>query len=98
MNKIKVLIADDHALFREGTHSLIDHEKDMEVVGEASDGEETIKLVAELRPHVVLMDIAMPGVNGIEATRRIKADYPTTAVLILTAYDNDQYIVALLEA
>jgi DNA-binding NarL/FixJ family response regulator len=98
MNKIKVLIADDHALFREGTHSLIDHEKDMDVVGEASDGEETIKLVTELHPHVVLMDIAMPKVNGIEATRRIKADFPSTAVLILTAYDNDQYIVALLEA
>ncbi len=98
MNKIKVLIADDHALFREGTHSLIGHEKDMEVVGEACDGEETIKLVTELHPHVVLMDIAMPKVNGIEATRRIKADFPSTAVLILTAYDNDQYIIALLEA
>jgi len=98
MNKIKVLIADDHALFREGTHSLINHEKDMEVVGEANDGDEAIKLVSKLRPHVVLMDIAMPRVNGIEATRRIKADFPSTAVLILTAYDNDQYIVALLEA
>jgi len=70
----------------------------MAVVGEASDGEETIKLVTELHPHVVLMDIAMPKVNGIEATRRIKADFPSSAVLILTAYDNDQYIVALLEA
>jgi NarL family two-component system response regulator LiaR len=98
MNKIKIIIADDHALFREGTHSLIDHEKDMEVVGEASDGDETIKLVNKLRPHVVLMDIAMPRVNGIEATQRIKADFPATAVLILTAYDNDQYITALLEA
>jgi NarL family two-component system response regulator LiaR len=98
MNKIKVLIADDHALFREGTRSLIEQEKDMEVIGEASDGAETVKLVGELRPHVVLMDIAMPKVNGIEATRQIKADYPATAVLILTAYDNDQYIVALLEA
>ena len=98
MNKIKVLIADDHALFREGTRSLIEQEKDMEVSGEASDGAETVKLVKELRPHVVLMDIAMPKVNGIEATRQIKADYPATAVLILTAYDNDQYIVALLEA
>jgi two-component system, NarL family, response regulator LiaR len=98
MNKIKVIIADDHALFREGTHSLIGHEKDMEVIGEASDGEEAIKLVTELHPHVVLMDIAMPKVNGIEATKRIKADFPSTAVLILTAYDNDQYIVALLEA
>ena len=96
--KIKVLIADDHALFREGTHSLIDLENDMVVAGEACDGEEAIEMVARLEPHVVLMDIAMPRVNGIEATRRIKADYPGTAVLILTAYDNDQYIVALLEA
>ena len=95
---IKVLIADDHALFREGTHSLIDKEKDMTVVGEAADGEETISMVPRLHPHVVLMDIAMPKVNGIEATRRIKSDFPATAVLILTAYDNDQYIVALLEA
>lgn len=96
--KIKVLIADDHALFREGTRSLIDLEKDMEVIGEACDGEEAINLVEKLQPHVVLMDIAMPKVNGIEATKRIKADYPVAAVLILTAYDNDQYIVALLEA
>jgi len=98
MNKIKVLIADDHALFREGTRNLINQEKDMEVVGEASDGEETVILVTELKPHVVLMDIAMPVVNGIEATKRIKAKFHKIAVLILTAYDNDQYIVALLEA
>jgi NarL family two-component system response regulator LiaR len=98
MNKIKVIIADDHALFREGTRRLIEQQKDMEVIGEASDGQEAIKLVTELRPHVVLMDIAMPRVNGIEATQQIKARYPATAVLILTAYDNDQYIVALLDA
>jgi two-component system, NarL family, response regulator LiaR len=97
-DKIKVLIADDHALFREGTHSLIDLEKDMEVVGEASDGEQATEMVSRLQPHVVLMDIAMPGINGIEATRRIKEEFPATAVLILTAYDNDQYIIALLEA
>jgi NarL family two-component system response regulator LiaR len=70
----------------------------MEVIGEASNGEEAVELVEKLQPNVVLMDIAMPIVNGIEATRRIKADYPAAAVLILTAYDNDQYIVALLEA
>ncbi len=98
MGKIRVIIADDHELFREGTRNLIEQEKDMEVVGEASDGTEAIKLVTELGPHVVLMDIAMPKVNGIEATRHIKASHPSTAVLILTAYDNDQYIVALLEA
>ena len=98
MNKIRVIIADDHALFREGTRNLIEQEADLEVVGEASDGEEAVELVTRLQPHVVLMDIAMPRVNGIEATRQIKARHPAVAVLILTAYDNDQYIVALLEA
>jgi NarL family two-component system response regulator LiaR len=98
MGKIRVIIADDHLLFREGTRNLIEQEKDMEVVGEASNGEEAVELVTRLHPHVVLMDIAMPKVNGIEATRQIKARQPSTAVLILTAYDNDQYIIALLEA
>ena len=98
MGKIRVIIADDHVLFREGTRKLIDQEKDMEVIGEASNGEEAVKLVTELHPHIALMDIAMPEVNGIEATRQIKTSQPSTAVLILTAYDNDQYIMALLEA
>jgi len=98
MNKIKVILADDHVLFREGTRNLIEQERDIEVIGEASDGEEAIELVAKLHPHVALMDIAMPKVNGIEATREIKGRCPTTAVLILTAYDNDQYILAILEA
>lgn len=98
MNKIEVIIADDHVLFREGTRSLIEQEQDIEVVGEANDGEEAVALVTKLHPHVALMDIAMPKVNGIEATQQIKARHPATAVLILTAYDNDQYIVALLEA
>ena len=70
----------------------------MEVVGEASDGEEAIELATKLQPDVVIMDIAMPKLNGIEATKQIKALNPDTAVLILTAYDNDQYIFALLEA
>jgi NarL family two-component system response regulator LiaR len=98
VNEIKVIIADDHALFREGTRTLIEREKDMKVVGEASNGEEAIDLVTKLSPQVALVDIAMPRVNGIDATRQIKARHPSTAVLILTAYDNDQYIMALLEA
>ena len=98
MRKIKVILADDHVLVREGTRGLLEQEPDIKVLGEASDGEEAVELVAKLHPHVVLMDIAMPKVNGIEATRRIKASHPATAVLILTAYDNDQYILALLEA
>jgi len=98
MEKIRVLLAEDHVVVREGTRELIRREHDMEVVGEAGDGEEAIELATKLRPDVVIMDIAMPKVNGIEATKRIKEQYPTTAVLILTAYDNEQYIFALLEA
>ncbi len=98
MEKIRVLLAEDHVVVREGTRELIRREQDMEVVGEAGDGEEAIDLASKLRPDVVIMDIAMPKVNGIQATKRIKELYPTTAVLILTAYDNEQYIFALLDA
>ncbi|UCH86711.1 MAG: response regulator transcription factor [Dehalococcoidia bacterium] len=98
MDKISVLLAEDHVVVREGTRELIQRERDMEVIGEAGNGEEATKLAAELRPDVVLMDIAMPKLNGIEATKQIKALCPATAVLILTAYDSDQYIFALLEA
>ena len=96
--KIKVLLAEDHILVREGTRELVRHEPDMDVVGEAGDGEEAIKLANRLHPDVVIMDINMPRVNGIEATKQIKALEPATAVLVLTAYDNDQYIFAILEA
>jgi DNA-binding NarL/FixJ family response regulator len=98
MNKIRVLLAEDHVIVREGTRQIVQIEPDMEVVGEAGDGEEAVELANKLHPDVVIMDIAMPKLNGIEATKRIKALNPATAVLILTAYDNDQYIFALLEA
>lgn len=98
MDKIKVLLAEDHVIMREGTAEFVQREPDMEVVGEAGDGEEAVKLTTELQPDVVVMDIAMPKLNGIEATKRIKELYPSIAVLILTAYDYDQYIFALLEA
>ena len=83
---------------REGLRELICREADMEVVGEAGDGEETVRLAMELRPDIVLMDIAMPGLNGIEATRRIKEKLPHTCILVLTAYDNPEFIFAVIEA
>ena len=98
VDKITVVIADDHEIFRDGTRNLINKEEDIEVIGEVSDGKEAIELVNKLCPNIVLMDIAMPIINGIEATKQIKTNQPSTAVIILTAYDNDQYIVALLDA
>ncbi len=96
--KIGILLAEDHVIVREGTRELLQREADMEVVGEAGDGEEAVELTRRLKPNVVVMDIAMPKLNGIEATRQIKRTHPATVVLILTAYDNDQYIAALLDA
>jgi DNA-binding NarL/FixJ family response regulator len=98
MDKIRVLLAEDHAIVREGTREFIQREEDMEVVGEAGDGEEAVELATELKPDVIVMDIRMPKLNGIEATKKIKELLPSTAVLVLTAYDYDQYIFALLEA
>jgi two-component system, NarL family, response regulator LiaR len=97
-DKIKVLLADDHVIVREGTKELVQRQPDMEVVAEASDGVEAVELSRLYRPDVIVMDIAMPNMNGIEATKQIKKILPSTAVLILTAYDSDQYIMALLEA
>jgi NarL family two-component system response regulator LiaR len=96
--KIRVLLADDHSLLREAMRNCIDQEEDMEVVGEAGDGEEAVQLCSELNPNIVIMDIVMPRLNGIEASKLIKGMYPAIAVLILTAYDDDRYILGLLEA
>ncbi|HSR31796.1 MAG TPA: response regulator transcription factor [Anaerolineae bacterium] len=98
MEKITVLLADDHVLMREGTRELLEREEGFQVVGEADDGEQAVELAARLEPDVALIDIAMPKLNGIEATKQIKATCPATAVLILTAYDDDQYVFTLLEA
>jgi DNA-binding NarL/FixJ family response regulator len=95
---IRVLLADDHAVVRQGTRELLDRETGIDVVAEASDGKEAVQLTIRERPDVVVMDFAMPKLNGIEATRQIKAVAPGIAVLVLTAYDSDQYIFAFLEA
>lgn len=98
MNKIKVLIADDHAVVREGTRRILNQEEDIEVVSEASDGEEAVRLAKQYKPDVAIIDISMPKMDGIEATRQIKALYPEMVVLILSAYDDDQFVFSLLEA
>jgi DNA-binding NarL/FixJ family response regulator len=98
MAKTRILIADDHTVLREGMRRLLEQEKDFEVVGEANDGEEAVKLGKELKPDVAIMDIVMPKMNGIEATKLIRQVSPATAVLILTAHSDMRYIIGLLEA
>jgi NarL family two-component system response regulator LiaR len=98
VDRIRVLLADDHIVLREGTRELLEQEDDLLVVAEAGNGQEAVQMTARHRPDVVVMDISMPELNGIEATKQIKASQPTTAVLVLTAYDDDQYIFAVLEA
>ncbi len=98
MGMIRVLIADDHAVLRDGIRSLLESYEDLDVVGEASNGREAVRLVGELKPDVVLMDVAMPEMDGLEATRLILAAYPASRVLVLTQHDNQEYVFPLLEA
>jgi DNA-binding NarL/FixJ family response regulator len=98
MNKITVLIADDHPLLRDGIVQLLMKEADFELVGQAADGEEAVRLADEKCPDVVIMDIEMPKLDGLDATRQIKAAHPETSVLVLTIHDDEEYIAALLEA
>ncbi|MBN1581042.1 MAG: response regulator transcription factor [Anaerolineae bacterium] len=95
---IRVLIADDHMVVREGLHAILDIAPDLLPVGEATDGAEAVRLVQESAPDVVLMDLRMPGMDGIEAIRQIKARYPDVQIVILTTYDDDDYIVRGLRA
>ncbi len=92
MDKIRILLADDHTIVRDGIRSIIEDEKDMQVVAEAEDGFSAVRLACTIKPDVVLMDIAMPLLNGLEATRQIRRDCPQIKVLILTMHENEEYI------
>ncbi|MDQ3941819.1 MAG: response regulator transcription factor [Actinomycetota bacterium] len=98
MEAIRVLIADDHPHFRDGLRALLLSAPDLEVVGEAGDGEEAISLAAELQPDVILMDLNMPGVGGIEATRRILHTSPHIAILVVSMFEDDDSVFAALQA
>ena len=96
--KIKVLLVDDHSLVRRGFRRMLEDESDMEVVGEAGSGEESIKLAKELRPNVVVMDCALPGMNGLQATRKILEDSPKPAVLMLSMHTESTWVQQAIDA
>jgi len=98
MEKIRTLIVDDYPVVREGLRTMLSTDPTIEIVGEASDGAEAVAMVAEEKPNVVLMDIRMPNMDGIEATRRIKDKDPSISVIVLTMYDNDAYVIDAVRA
>ena len=98
MKKITILLADDHTIVREGFRKMLELEGDLEVVGEAQDGRQAVALVKKLRAAVVLMDIVMPLLNGLEATRQVLKDVPTTKVLMLSAHSDDAYVQTAIES
>lgn len=97
-DKIRILIADDHTIVRNGVRMLLETEKDIDVIGEALDGEQVIELAEKLQPDVILMDISMPVINGMEATRRIKDRFPEIQIIALTMHHSDEYFFAMLKA
>jgi NarL family two-component system response regulator LiaR len=98
VNKIRVFLADDHTVLREATAELVDHQPDMEVVGQAGSGEDTVALAKVLLPDVIVMDAAMPRLNGIDATRRIAAECPEIRVLVLSAHEDEEHVIPMLKA
>ncbi len=98
MDKIRILLVDDHAILRAGLRAILNAEADIEVVGEAGDGKEAVAKAEKLRPDVALMDISMPVMDGLEATRRIQQSCPEVKVLVLTVHDNEEYLFQVLKA
>lgn len=98
MDKIRILLADDHALIRSGIATLLQANKDFVIVGEATDGEEAIQKTKELSPDIVIIDLSMPKLSGIEATAIIKKKYPSTSVLVLTMHENEEYVYQILKS
>ena len=96
--KISILLAEDHKIVREGARQLLEQSADMQVVGEAADGLEVVDLAAKIQPNVIVMDVRLPHLNGIDATRIITERFPKIKILILSAYDDDNYVFPLLEA
>jgi two-component system response regulator NreC len=98
MKKVRLLVADDHKIFRQGIKKLLEEEPDLQVVGESADGRETVKKATELKPDVILMDIAMANLNGLEATKQIKKVLPETKVIMLTMHKNEEYVLQSFQA
>ncbi len=98
MTEISVLVAEDHTVVREGLRALLSAEADIQVIGEAQDGQEAVDLARRTHPEVVLMDLAMPVLNGLEATRQIRKELPATKVVVLTSYDNAEYVRQMMAA
>ena len=97
-DNITIMLADDHPLLRQALKSVLEKQTDFEIIAEASDGKEAVRLAVELVPNVVIMDIGMPKLNGLEATRQIKAKCPSIAILVLTVHDDSEHILSILEA
>lgn len=93
MNTINVMLVDDQTIIRDGIRSILETNKDISVVGEAGNGKDAYKKTSELKPNIILMDIRMPEMDGVEATRRIKKDFPETVIIVLTTFDDDEYII-----